>query len=542
MRGRGLASALLALLWLAPAAAEAPVVVSPGPEAIAVTVYRQPSSEPIDLDWLQGFALVSETRSFTLPAGESVIRFEGVAGGIIPASAIVRGLPRGVGEKNLDARLLSPGTLIDASLGRRVHIRRTNDGTGKVTEAEAVIRSGPNGIVLQTAAGFEALRCTGVPETLLFDGVPEGLTDKPTLAVRTRSDRAQRVTATLSYLATDFDWRANYVAQMAPDGRSLDLFAWLTLANANDESFPDARVAAVAGRLNRDEEVGDNSNASIVPSELSLHCWPQGRTHEIPDILPPTPSLDVVESLPALSSEQIVVTGSRIHRENLAAAAPITVISAEQEELGDLKLYRIPIPVTVAAHAQKQIALLNRSHVPVERLYSFHFEAGRAFEAPMPASVLLRTDNVKAKNLGLPLPAGAMAVFEPVGGEPVLAGETTIDDHAVGERLEIEVGEAAGIRLLARQVDPKPEQERSYEWWEGRKRRFELEVTNDRPFPATVEIVLQVFDRDTLTHPSRKLGLKDGRRMWRAEVPANGRLTLGYTIETAARPKPKDDD
>lgn len=538
MRGRGHAWALLWLLCAAPAAA-APVVVSPAPDAVAVTVYRNSSDDALDLDWLQGFALISETRRFTLPAGESVIRFEGVAGGIIPASAIVRGLPAGVGEKNLDARLLSAGTLIDAALGRRVHIRRTNERTGKVVEQDAVIRSGPDGIVLQTAQGFEALRCTGLPETLLFDQVPEGLTDKPTLAVATRADRAQTVTATLSYLATDFDWRANYVVQMAPDGRSLDLFAWLTLANGNDESFPDARTAAVAGQLNRDEEADQGSDPPAAP-QIALRCWPQGRTHEIPEISPPAPPPPA--PLSVLDSEQIVVTGSRIPHENLESVTPVTVVSAEQEELGDLKLYRIPIPVTVAAHAQKQIALLSRERVPVERVYSLDFDAARALDEPTPARAVLRTDNVKAKNLGLPLPAGSVAVFEPVGGENVLAGEGRIWDYAVGERVEIDAGDAPGIRVMARQVDPKPDQERAYEWWEARKRRFEVEVGNDRPIPVTVEIVLRVFDRDRLTHPSRKLGLKDGRHLWRVEVPANGRLTLGYTIETAARPKPKDED
>lgn len=538
MRSGGLAWAVLCLLLAGPAAA-APIVVSPAPDAVAVTVYRGGSDDPIDLRWLGGYALISETRTFTLPAGESAIRFEGVAGGIVPASAILRGLPQGVGEKNLDARLLSPGTLIDAALGRRVHIRRTNAKTGKVSEEEAVIRSGPDGIVLQTAAGFEALRCTGLPETLVYDEAPEGLTDKPTLAVRTRADRAQTVTATLSYLATDFDWRANYVAQMAPDGRNMDLFAWLTLANGNDESFPDARTAAVAGYLNREEEAEGAS--SDVASEISLQCWPQGRTHEIPEIVPPPPPPPVHGAEMYQQGDSIVVTGSRIRRPNLESATPITVVTAEQEELGDLKLYTIPIPVTVAAHAQKQVALLSRSRVPVERVYSYHLDAVRAMDEPAPASVILRTDNVVAKHLGLPLPAGPVAVFEPVDGNPVLAGESRINDYAVGERVEIEAGEAPGIRVMARWVDPQAEQDRDYEGWQGRRRRFEVEVSNDRPFPVTVEIVLDVYDRDRVAQPSRKLELRDGRRLWRAEVPANGRATLGYTIETAARPKPKDD-
>ena len=49
------------------------------------------------------------------------------------------------------------------------------------------------------------------------------------------------------------------------------------------------------------------------------------------------------------------------------------VMQAQQEELGDLKLYRIPEPVTVAARSQKQVALLQRPGVQVRTLYRARF-------------------------------------------------------------------------------------------------------------------------------------------------------------------------
>ena len=199
-----------------------------------------------------GYALISETRQVTLPAGESELRFEGVAGGIIPQSAIVSGLPQGLVERNRDAYLLSPGTLLDRSLGKRVHLRRTN-AAGKVTEQEAVIRSGIDGaVVLQTAAGIEALRCAGEKGTLVYDEVPSGLSAKPTLSVRVRSAQLLEATVTLSYLATGFDWQANYVAQLSPAGDRVDLFAWLTLANGDETGFANAQTQAIAGKLNRE--------------------------------------------------------------------------------------------------------------------------------------------------------------------------------------------------------------------------------------------------------------------------------------------------
>src|SRR6478672_4831960 len=101
---------LLLCLALVGAAADAQTIVaSPNPDHVAVTVYRDPYRGPEqqpNLTWLNGYALISETRRVTLPAGETEIRFEGVAGGIVPQSAIATGLPEGVIERNRDAYLL----------------------------------------------------------------------------------------------------------------------------------------------------------------------------------------------------------------------------------------------------------------------------------------------------------------------------------------------------------------------------------------------------------------------------------------------------
>src|SRR5436305_1902016 len=276
------ASCLVALVALAAApAAGQTIVTSAGPDRVAVTVYRAPNrwpSEALNLDWLNGFAFISETRRISIPAGDSEIRFEGVAGGIQPQSAIVTGFPGAIAERNRDAYLLSASSLIDRSLGRRVHLRRTSVATGAVTEQDAVIRSGADGaVVLQTAEGYEALRCTGQNETLRFDQVPPGLSARPTLSVRTHSAAPATATVTLSYLASGFDWRANYVATLSADGSHVRLFAWVTLASSDETSFRDASTQAVAGHVNR--EPVEREERDVPP--LTLRCWPQGRTSDI---------------------------------------------------------------------------------------------------------------------------------------------------------------------------------------------------------------------------------------------------------------------
>ncbi|HEX8449615.1 MAG TPA: hypothetical protein VF652_08495 [Allosphingosinicella sp.] len=536
------ALAALSLSLAAPAAAQ-PVVTSPAPESVSVTVYRDPgrgASGEMDLKFLGGYALVTETRTVDLPAGPSVIRFEGVAGNILPVSAIVSGLPGRVPEKNYDARLLSPGALVEAFLGRQVHIRRTDRATGRTVETEAILRSGPDGIVLTTAQGVEALRCTGLPETLVYPGLPEGLSDKPTLAIQTESATAARATLRLSYLAGQFDWQANYVAQLSPDGRTVDLFAWLTLANGNGESFVGARTQAVAGTVDRVEADGDRGAEPVAP-QISLQCWPSGTTSDIPDAVPPPPSAPAEF---AMYGADIVVTGSRIRNPNLTSYSPITTIGgAELEALGDLKLYRIPDPVTFAANSQKQVALLSRTKVPVQRIVAAWLQAGRRLDQEEEAGVVLRTRNVADRNLGLPLPMGPLAIFEEVGGRQMLTGSGAVADSAVGQDVEIAVGASPGIHVrqgLApknRKADRKaagsaegPDQEEEEEdetsYAAG---RYALEVSNSSARAVEVEINLWRSDRRArIRAPSRKLAEKNGGHVWRTRVPAGGRSTLTY--------------
>jgi hypothetical protein len=502
---------LLALAALAGASANAQTIVtSPGPDHVAVTVYRAPGRAPAEAfnaGWLEGYALISETRRVTLPAGDSELRFEGVAGGIVPQSAIVTGFPQGIVERNRDAFLLSPGTLVDRSLGRRVHIRRTSRATGAVTETDAVIRGTSGGVVLQTPAGVEALRCTGLAEGLIFASVPPGLSARPTLSVRVRSGEPVDATVTLSYLANGFDWQANYIAELSDDGAHLDLFAWLTLGSNDETSFPNADTQAVAGRLNREA-------APVQPREggpLNLQCWPQATTSDIP--------LEQLQRLSAdrrgvLGEDVIVVTGSRMRAANQVASAPVTVAAARQEELGDLKLYRLPEPVTVAANAQKQVALLHQPQVDVRLVYRSRLDAGRLSEAA-PATRFLITRNRDAEGLGLPLPGGRLALFGTADGRRILLGEGALDDRAVGEDVEIGFGEAPGV--TARLSSPTKHDD------------YLLTITNDQLVPIQFEAELDLPDGSRL-RPEGRLSRRNGRPLWAVTVPANGSATLRYRL------------
>lgn len=504
MRWRSLA--WLLLLLAAPAAAQ-PVVTSASPEGVAVTIYRAEDrgDSPMNFSWLQGYALVTEKRTVTIPAGRGVIRFEGVAGGLLPESAIVAGLPAGVREKNLDADLLSPRSLFARSYGRPVILRRTDRNTGTVREERAVIRSGEDGAaILQTQDGFEAIDCGPLAEDPIYQGVPPGLSARPTLSIETESPAATTVTLSLSYLAWGFDWQANYVVNLREGGNRADLTAWVTLANSDPTSFTEADMAVVAGKVNRE----DRRSYQWTPDpSLVLHCFYRPIAEDIPD-MPPAPAPA------AMMAEDIVVTGMRA---SLQSARPKTV-TVVGEDLGDLKLYRMPIPTTVASNAQKQVAMYLKPEVKVAIVYRGWIDAGSPASTSIERS--LRFRNKKEDGLGVPLPAGPVAVFEPLGETRALSGEGRTYDKAVGEDVDVILSEAEGLSASVTESS-------AGEW----VRAYSVTISNAHPWPVRFEGSLYVDEgRHRLEKTSTRLGRKDGRPLWKTTIPANGSVTLRYRL------------
>jgi hypothetical protein len=205
---------------------------------------------------------------------------------------------------------------------------------------------------------------------------------------------------------------------------------------------------------------------------------------------------------PQMAREDIVVTGARVRM-------------AVQENLGDLKAYRIPDRTTVAGKAQKQVAMLAKDAVPVRIVYASDIGFGGA-EQPQ---ILLRAQNKESDGLGLPLPAGPVALFERQGERSLLIDESSTDDKAVGEEVEVKFPATANVTLELKQQQPKP-----------RRYAFELIVRNANPFPVQFEGEFDI-DPTLMRGPSAKLGKKDGRNLWAVTVPANGSQTLTYKVQ-----------
>lgn len=539
----------LAAHWLlgaaviaAPLAAQTPgreAVDAAPPSDLSVTIYRDPDrapDAPLDRVNPQGLAMISETRRVTLPRGESTIRFAGVAEGMIGISAIVTGLPGGTIEKNRNAELLSPAALVNGTLGNRVTVTRTNPATGEARAERAVVRTrADGGLVLQTAQGFEAVRCAGIPETLSFERVPAGLSASPVFSVDTRSAEGGTYEVTLTYLAWGFDWQANYVATLRgkPGGQAaggefpLHLMSWLTLVNDNGQGFAQARLQIVAGRLN----VESDYQGLADPPEakpLRLTCYPFGSTAAGSDIpepwsaAPPPPGVPMPAMAPPPApmmarAEMITVTGTRLD-----------AMKAAEEDLGDLKLFRVPERVDVSAKGMKQVAFLERDGVKARYLYQAACDPsawiGEEGAGPSPARLLLVTRNEAAKGLGVALPQGAMTLYEPSARGDSLAGKTTLRDYASGQDMELELGASGQVFARCAAVSPSLSSGAPRGW-----RAMRATLVNANPHPVTLRLQL-AGPGVAVRFAKARVVVRNGMQVVEVTLPANQTRSFDWTV------------
>ncbi|HJV39412.1 MAG TPA: DUF4139 domain-containing protein [Geothrix sp.] len=446
-------------------------------KALAVTIYND------------NLALVKDTREVRLPKGESRLAFQEVSAQIRPETALLRNLthPKDfwVAEQNFDFDLLTPQKLLEKYVGEKVTVVRSvpnESGAGaKEVREEATVLATNNGTVLQFADRIE----TAVPGRLIFPKVPGNLRARPTLVITLNSgaDREQKLE--LSYLTGGLSWRADYVANLAPDEKTLDLSGWVTLTNQSGAAYPDATLQLVAGDVNRAQQRPERAYATV---------------------------------------------------EVMARAAPAPPKMAE-ESLFEYHLYTLDRPTTLAVNQTKQVALLSASVVPVRKEYLLqgqaYYYSGSYGDLgdKQKVGVFVEFDNKEASRLGMPLPKGIIRVYKRDGeGRAQFVGEDNIDHTPKNELVRMKLGDAFDITARRKQTDYKSLGKQG-KYGFVHESAFEIELKNAKKEPVTVTVLEPMpGDWEVLqsSHPCIKAAAGTGK--FQVAVPAEGKATLTYRV------------
>ena len=452
-------------------------------ESVAVTIYND------DL------ALIRETRKVPLNAGINRIALRDVSARIMPQTATL--VARGDAvlqllEQNFDYDLLSGEALLAKNVGKRVTTIRTNPATGEETREDATVLADNNGVVLQYADRIE----TGLPANvrLAFHDVPANLRDRPTLTVDLTSDKAGEQSVDLAYLSQGLGWKADYVASLADDEKTLNLAGWVTLNNQSGTAYENATLQLVAGDVARaqEEDFGLNYHARMAPMALEK------------------------------------------------AAAPV-----REENLFEYHLYTLDRPTTLKNNQNKQVALLSAAQVPVQKEYRLQGSSGWYYYGADTSAlemgdkrkvdVFMTFKNDEASQLGMPLPKGVIRVYKNDSDKRTqFIGEDRIDHTAKNDEVRLKLGSAFDVNGVWKMVDAKRvDKGKLGKLLENDEfeATYRIELNNAKKEAVTVKVVEPIpgewkIIEESLPHEKTSANIA----MWQVSVPADGKTELQYKV------------
>ena len=138
----------------------------------------------------------------------------------------------------------------------------------------------------------------------------------------------------------------------------------------------------------------------------------------------------------------------------------------------------------------KQISLLAASSIPLTKAYEvdgqqYYYRSAMRPGAPVkdPVQVYYRFKNEEKANLGMPLPAGTVRVYQAdSGGNVLFAGEDRIDHTPKDEELNLHVGNAFDVVAERKQTDYKMVTNQVHEM------EYEITLRNHKATPISVEV------------------------------------------------------
>ncbi|MBA2565242.1 MAG: DUF4139 domain-containing protein [Gemmatimonadetes bacterium] len=463
-----LAAAVLGTTFLLAHESVAPAkAADPDRESVAVTVYNG------------NLGLVRDRRRLGLRTGSMRLPFPGVSAQIDPTSVAFRALAHpsdvDVLEQNYEFDLLTPEALLAKYVGEDVVLYVTRDDREVAVPARLLSVQG--GTVYQIGDSI----ALNPPGRVVLPALKGDLTPLPTLVWTLGSRHAGEEPVEVSYLTGGLDWKADYVATLSGDDRTLELGGWVTLENTSGATYEEAKLKLVAGDINRAPREEDEQKRARM--------------------------MDMATD---------------------AASAP----EFEERAFYEYHLYDLPRPTTIRNNQKKQIRLLQAGGVATERLYllegaPWYYTQPYGGEQGRRVGVYQEFRNARHDGLGMALPAGTVRLYKADrDGTIQLIGEDRIDHTPRDERVRLKVGEAFDVVADRRQTEFKVvDSGHVYE------EAFEIVLRNHKDADIVVQVLeplpgeWRMIDH---THRFEKAGAFSVR--FEVPVPKGGETRLAYRV------------
>jgi hypothetical protein len=199
-----------------------------------------------------------------------------------------------------------------------------------------------------------------------------------------------------------------------------------------------------------------------------------------------------------------------------AGAAP------ERENLGDYYIYTIPKDLELRANESITVRLYDAREISYKKTYLFeNYEQAQSEE---PLSVEIKIDNTEENNLNLPLPQGAIELYQTMkNGQLEFLGEDRLKQVPKGATAKLIAGRAFDV-VGKRRVLNYDRQRKSEE------ASIEIKITNTKDQDANVKVIEKISGEWVIRDESTMYMKEDASTIYfPITVPANSEMLITYT-------------
>lgn len=384
----GFVAALIALFTFAPASSS--FVYSEEMAPLASTEKSQSVDVTVFGD---GFAQVEETRYVDLKAGKNLIQLNGVAAKYRQDSLRIVDV-KGKGEFKYKSATYQPANLttariLELSIGKQISVvvgawPATRMVTGKLINVS-------NGqMIVETDDGTTQLATTN---DIALPSLPAGLSATASLVIEAEVATGGTYEINFVYETEGLDWAAKHSIVYDEETRKIGSFeTTVNVVNQSGTTFNNASLWLLAGAV---REHGGALKAS-----------------------------------------------GYARRE-----AALTADSASVESVGERKVYRVPGRVNIGDGQSRQIPLFTGKNVPVVHEYFVPATSRYGASGLVPVNARLKLKNCEKDNLGTPLPAGIVKVYQRNSENKLqLTASSQVKELAIDETFEIGIGTSSDVK------------------------------------------------------------------------------------------------
>ncbi len=412
----------------------------------------------------QDLALVRDVREMDFAKGTGELLFRDVAALIDASSVHFNAQGVTLLEQNFDYDLVSPDKLLEKYVDQNVEVITEN---GDLVSGKLMSNAGQSIILQMNDGSLRSLLAESIQE-VRFPKLPAGLITRPTLRWLVNSPAGGGREAEVSYLTGGMSWNADYVAVIDESNRA-DFSAWVTLNNNSGASYRNAKLKLIAGEVHRAQAPRPKYDRAYAAMEMSMDGGAQ----------------------------------------------------FSEKSFFEYHLYTLERPTDLLDRQTKQVSLFPDASVQNRRIYEYDYSrnADRV-------SVSLEFLNSKDNQLGIPLPAGRVRVFQRDNdGSQEFIGEDNIEHTPREEKVRLTIGNAFDVAVERVQKEYRRISDRVSE------QDIEVKLRNRKKEAVTIVVVDHAWGDWEITRSSLPLRKVSASKFeFDVEARPDQEVVLTYTI------------